>query len=381
MDENRKPLTTLAHSGSAPLLQKGFVNPPVYRGSTVLYETVREMRLSSEDELKTGERVYGRFGSPTIRAFEAAMIELENGYGAVTASSGTAAVATSILAFVASGDHILVPTSAYVGTRRFCDSHLRKMGVETEYYDPLIGAGIAPLIRSNTALVFLESPGSITFEVQDVPAIARVCRAKGVVTLIDNTWATPLYLRPLTLGVDVSVHSASKYICGHADCILGVVVCNERAFAAVRSSAIHLGQYASGDDCSIGLRGLRTLGVRLARHQELALELASWLRGQSQVAKVNYPALAQDAGHSLWRRDFQGATGLFSVDLTPDICAMAADEMIERCRIFGIGSGWGGFESLIMPAGTAPDGNVRLRIHVGLEDIRDLKSDLRRAFG
>ncbi|MFE9766062.1 cystathionine beta-lyase [Streptomyces sp. NPDC005808] len=375
--------TRFVHAGSDPRQQHGYVNPPVYRASTVLYEDVAAMDASQADPLKREMPVYGRFGTPTGRAFEAALTELEGGYAAVVTCSGLAAITTAILSFVRAGDHILVSDSVYLPTRKFCDS-LAGLGVQTEYYDPCLGKAIEELIRPYTRMVYLESPGSTTFEVQDVPAITDVCRSQGVVTVIDNTWATPAFSRPLELGADVVVHSATKYLTGHADSILGAIVCTEEHFAAVRSAAMRLGQCASADDVYLGLRGLRTLGVRLRHHQRQAQELAYWLRAQDGVADVLYPALPGDPGHELWRRDFSGAAGLFGLELEPRFGKPAVRAMLGRLRLFGLGHSYGGYESLIVPVdpighrlpGTWAGRGQLLRVHSGFEDLDDLKEDL-----
>lgn len=378
--------TTLVHAGSDPHRQQGFINPPLYRGSTVLYESTQAMEATAKDPLKRTLPAYGRFGTPTVRAFESAMCELEGGSGAVCASSGLAAITTAILAFVEAGDHLLVTESVYSPTRSFCET-LRRLGVETEYYDPCIGGDIAALLRDNTRLVLMESPGSATFEVQDVPAIASACRARGVVTIVDNTWATPLFLRPLALGANVVVHSASKYITGHCDNLLGVIVCDEASYGKVRTGAIRTGQCAGVDDAYAGLRGLRTLAVRLEQHQRQALSLATWLQGQPEVAEVIHPALPGDAGHRLWKRDFRGATGLFGIVLQPQYDRASVSAMLDGLRLFGLGHSYGGFESLLVPAEPAPARRpgpwqrrgALLRVHVGLEHVGDLERDLRAA--
>ncbi|WP_030607124.1 cystathionine beta-lyase [Streptomyces sclerotialus] len=375
--------TRFVHAGSDPRKQHGYVNPPVYRASTVLYEDIEAMDASQADPLKREMPVYGRFGTPTGRAFEAALTDLEGGYAAVATCSGLAAITTAILSFVQAGDHILVSDSVYLPTRKFCDS-LTGLGVEIEYYDPCVGKDIDNLLRPRTRLVYLESPGSTTFEVQDVPAITGVCRSRGVVTVIDNTWATPAFCRPLGLGADVVVHSATKYLTGHADSILGAIVCTEATFATVRATAIRLGQCASSDDVYLGLRGLRTLGVRLRHHQHQALELARWLEKQDGVVSVLYPALPDDPGHELWHRDFSGAAGLFGLELDPRYRKPAVDAFLGELRLFGLGHSYGGYESLIVPAdpvshrlpGTWSGRGPLVRVHVGLEDLDDLKADL-----
>ncbi|MFY4720720.1 cystathionine beta-lyase [Streptomyces sp. LaBMicrA B280] len=384
------PATRYVHAGADPRRQSGYVNPPVHRASTVLYRDMAEMEASQADPLKRGGPVYGRFGTPTSRAFEEALTELEGGHATVVTCSGLAAVTTAILAYVRAGDHILVSDSVYLPTRRFCDS-LAALGVETEYYRPdAPAAAIESLIRPGTRLLYLESPGSTTFEVQDIPGITAVCRARGVVTLADNTWATPAFCRPLELGggVDAVVHSATKYLTGHADSILGAIVCTEDSYPLVRGAAIRLGQCAGADDAYLGLRGLRTLGVRLARHHEQGLELARWLAGREEVAAVLHPGLPADPGHRLWRRDFTGAAGLFGVELARGFTKPAVDAMLDRLRLFGLGHSYGGYESLVVPAdpvshrlaGTWAGRGPLIRVHVGFEGLEDLRRDLAAGF-
>lgn len=381
--EQQSMETRFVHAGSDPRQQHGYVNPPVHRASTVLYENVAEMDASQTDPLKRDMPVYGRFGTPTSRAFEAALTELEGGHATVVTCSGLSAITTALLSYVRAGDHILVSDSVYLPTRKFCDS-LAGLGVKAEYYAPGVGRAIEELIRPDTRMVYLESPGSTTFEVQDVPAITGVCRSRGVVTVIDNTWATPAFCRPLELGADVVVHSATKYLTGHADSILGAIVCTEDSFAPVRGAAIRLGQCASADDVYLGLRGLRTLGVRLGQHQRQALELARWVSKQEGVVSVLYPALPEHPGHELWLRDFSGAVGLFGMELEPRFGTSAVHALLGRLRLFGLGHSYGGYESLIVPTdpvghrlpGTWAGRGPLLRVHVGFEDLDDLKEDL-----
>ncbi|WP_424212910.1 cystathionine beta-lyase [Streptomyces sp. BI20] len=382
--------TRLVHAGADPRAHGGYVNPPLHRASTVLYRDTAEMAASQADPLKREGPVYGRFGTPTTRAFEEALAELEGGHAAVVTCSGLAAITTAILAYVRAGDHLLVSDSVYLPTRRFCDS-LAALGVTAEYYDPRAdGPAIAALIRPETRLLYLESPGSTTFEVQDLPAITEVCRARGVITIADNTWATLAFCRPLTLGagVDVVVHSATKYLTGHADSILGAIVCTPESHPVIRAAAIRLGQCASADDAYLGLRGLRTLGVRLDRHHERGLALAAWTAGREGVVGVLHPGLPTDPGHALWRRDFTGAAGLFGVELDTRFGARAVDAMLDRLRLFGLGHSYGGHESLVVPTdpvahrlpGTWAGRGPLLRVHVGFEDPRDLEADLAAAF-
>jgi cysteine-S-conjugate beta-lyase len=373
----QKDLTRLAHAGREPARQHGFVNTPIYRGSTVIFPTLASLEADDQDFS------YGRLGTPTVRALEEAIAELEGGHRTWLTPSGLSAVATALIAFVAAGDEVLVSDSVYRPTRRFCDHVLKRLGVKTTYYDPLIGGAIGQLITKNTKVVFTESPGSQTFEVQDIPAIAKAAHHAGAVVILDNTWATPLYFKPFAHGADVSIQAATKYIVGHADAMLGAITANERAASALGKAHDELGLCPGPEDVYLGLRGLRSLGVRLERHQRSALELARWLSGRPQVARVIHPALPADPGHALWARDFTGASGLFSIVLKPVPRAKLA-AMVDGLSLFGMGYSWGGFESLILPFDpkayrTATPWQAEgpaLRLHVGLEDVEDLKADL-----
>jgi cystathionine beta-lyase len=375
--------TLIVAAGRDPESQFGVVNPPIYRASTILYPTVAA--LEAPRELRGV--YYGRGGTPTTFALEDAIAALDGAHGAVITGSGKTAVAQALLAFLEAGDHLLMVDSAYAPTRQFCDRVLSRFGVETTYYDPLIGAGIEQAIRRNTRVIFLESPGSLTFEVQDVPAITGVARGRGVLTMLDNTWATPLYFKAFSHGIDVSIQAATKYVGGHSDLMMGIVSCTQALYEPLRKGMYDLGSYVSPDDCYQALRGLRTLSVRLERHQANALRLATWLRARPEVARVLYPALPDDPGHALWRRDFRGACGLFGVILRP--CPKAAvAAMLEGLELFGMGYSWGGYESLIIP--THPERyrsatawqaeGPCLRIHAGLEDPDDLLADLAAGF-
>lgn len=379
--------TLLSHLGRDPARHFGTVNPPVHRASTILFETVEELEAARHDMLGKGRSSYGRYGTPTTFSLEDAVAELEGGYGAIAVPTGLAAIASTLVTYLSAGDHALVSDSVYQPTRRICDELLTRFGVETTYYDPLIGADIAGLIRRNTKLVFMESPGSLTFEVQDVPAIAAAARGAGAVSVMDNTWATPLYLKPMAQGVDIVVHAATKYIVGHADAMLGLIVAGEAHYRRVRRGVVLLGHAAAPDDVYLALRGLRTLSVRLARHQANGLRLAAWLQARPEVARVLHPALPDDPGHALWRRDFLGASGLFGVVLNP--CPKhAVAAMLDGLELFGMGASWGGYESLILPvdprgARTATAWGApgpTLRIHAGLEDPDDLIADLTAGF-
>ena len=383
-DKPAAPETLLAHVGGDPFGRQGAVNPPVYHASTVLFRSVQE--LLSPDAAQQRAWRYGRHGSPTSDAFEAAMTELEGGYRAQVFPSGLSACTTTLLAYAESGGHILITDSAYAPTRNFARD-LGRLGVAAEFYDPGIGAGIATLIRPETRLIFLESPGSLTFEVQDLPAIVAAARARGVATAIDNTWSGGVYLKPLGLGVDVSIHAATKYICGHSDAMLGVTVCNEASWPVVKRAAMLTGASAGPDDVYLALRGLRTLPARLARQGETGLALARWLAARPEVVRVLHPALPGDPGHALWRRDFTGTSGLFAFELAATSQA-ALGAMLDPMRLFKMGFSWGGFESLILPLSFRRDRDVRpwtgagplLRISAGLEAPADLIRDLDEAF-
>lgn len=376
-DPNQKPASTVAHAGRDPDQQHGFVNPPVYRGSTVLFPTFEKLRTRAQPY------TYGRRATPTTRALEQAICELEGGDETILLGSGYQAVTTAILAFVKTGDHILVTDSAYDPTRKFCDYILKRLGVETEYYDPTIGAGIDALVRDNTKLIFTESPGSQTFEIQDIPAIAKVAKERQLWLLMDNTWASPLYFQPLKFGVDVSIQACTKYIIGHADAMLGAITSTKRAAPNIDRAKETLGTTPGSEETFLGLRGLRTLDVRLERHQASALHIARWLEARDEVERVIHPGLKSHSGHEIWKRDFSGASGLFGVILKPvDNDALA--RMLDSMKYFGMGYSWGGFESLMIPvlpgnyrtATTWAPAGPTLRLHIGLEDVEDLKQDL-----
>jgi cysteine-S-conjugate beta-lyase len=377
----QKQDTRLAHAGREPARQHGFVNTPIYRGSTVLFPTMASLEANAQDF------TYGRLGTPTVKALEEAIAEIEGGHRTLLTPSGLSAIATALLAFVSAGDDILVADSVYRPNRRFCDNVLKRLGVTTIYYDPLIGAGIESLITKKTRVVFAESPGSQTFEVQDIPAIVGAAHAAAAVVILDNTWATPLFFKPFAHGVDVSIQAATKYICGHADIMLGAITMNERTSAAVAKVHEDLGLCTGPEDVYLGLRGLRSLGVRLERHQKSGLELARWLAERPEVARVIHPALPTDPGHALWQRDFTGASGLFSIVLKKVSRAKLA-AMLDGLSLFGMGYSWGGFESLILPfdpsayrtATEWPVAGPALRLHIGLEDTDDLKADLDAGF-
>jgi len=383
-----KKETKVIRAGHSKKRNAGIVNTPVYHASTVVFDTVADLRAVGARALK-GEKVlcYGRFGTPTHWTLEDAITELAGGADTILTPSGVAACALAILGCVKAGDHILVSDSAYEPTRKLCDGLLKDFGVETGYYDPCIGGGIAALLRGNTRLVFCESPGSHTFEVQDIPAIAKAAHARGAKVAIDNTWASPLYCRPLDLGADISVEAGTKYLCGHSDAVIGAVTATAEALPGLRRAMLGLGYAVGPDDVYLTTRGLRTLAVRLARHQENAMKVATWLKDRPEVKRVLYPALPDDPGHALWKRDFQGASGLMGVLLHRTSPAAAA-AMIEGMEFFALGLSWGGFESLIAPSAPKTirtavpwtEAEPSLRLHIGLEDPADLIADLEKGF-
>ena len=377
--------TRIVNAGRDPEATHGIVNPPVYRASTVVFPTLAALEEASSDPFNGV--YYGRFGTPTTFALEAAVAELEGGAHSIATSSGLAAITATLLAFLNAGDHMLMVDSIYAPTRRFCDQMLSRLGVETTYYDPRIGCGIAELLRPNTRVVFLESPGSLSFEMQDVAAIAEAAHRVGAKVVLDNSWATPLLFRPFEQGVDVSIQAATKYIVGHADAMMGIATTTQEAFLPVRRSVALLGCCSAPDDCYLALRGLRTLSVRLARHQETGMRLARWLSARPEVSRILHPALEGDPGFEIWKRDFSGACGLFGVVLN-EAPKQAVAAMLDGLRLFAMGYSWGGFESLILltqpqevrSATTWDEPGPTLRIHAGLEDADDLIADLEAGF-
>jgi cystathionine beta-lyase len=381
-----KPLkaeTTLVTAGRDTRAQKGFVNPPVVHGSTVLYPTAEDLHAHR------GEFQYGRRGTPTTKALQQALMALEGPQcaGVGLAPSGLAAITTTLLAVVKAGDHVLVCDNAYRPTRNFCNGLLSRYGVETSYFDPMIGAGVTQLFKPNTKAVLIEAPGSQSFEMPDIPAIAAVAHAHDALVIDDNTWATPLYHRSLEQGVDISMQAATKYIGGHSDIMFGTISANARAWPQIAEAIQLLGVCAGPDDVFLALRGLRTLAVRLAQHHKSGIEMARWLAARPEVTKVLHPALETDPGHAIWKRDFTGASGLFSIVLKP-APQKAVDALLDTVKLFGMGYSWGGFESLVIPfdcdsyrtATKWAPGGPTLRLHIGLENVEDLKADLARGF-
>ncbi len=384
--------TKATHAGRRPKDYDGVVNPPVMHASTILYPTVEHMR--SERTTRAGDSVtYGVHGTETTFALETAIRALEGGYRTRLQPSGLVACTLPLLAYASAGDHVLITDSVYGPTRAFCDGMLTRMGVEVEYYDPLIGGGIKQLLRKNTTVVWVESPGSWTFEVQDIPAIAEAAHTVGATVIMDNTWASPLYYKPFEHGVDVSTQAVTKYIAGHSDLVMGSVTCTEEAYDRFQRAQQETGICPSPDDVFLAMRGLRTIHVRLPHHMQAGLQVAEWLAGREEVAEVMHPALPTDPGHALWKRDFLGASSLFAFILKPEFSGPEGQAaMLDNMNLFGMGFSWGGFESLLIPidppkirtatewprAGRA-EGAV-MRIHVGLEDVGDLIDDLDEGF-
>jgi len=380
--------TKVVTAGRDPASYHGFVNPPVYHASTVLYP-------SAEDFVAHRARYqYGRRGTPTTEALESALAELEGPHcaGVSLLPSGLAAISAALLAVVQAGDHILVTDSAYQPARNFCEQVLKRLGVTTTYFDPLIGAVgnedmVADLFKPNTRLIYLESPGSLSFEMQDTAALAKIAHDKGALVLMDNTWATPLYFRPLDHGVDLAIQAGTKYIGGHSDVMLGTVSANAATVAALKTSVRVNGLCEGPDDVYLGLRGLRTLDVRLERHYKSGVAVARWLEARPEVLRMLHPALPSHPGHAIWKRDFTGACGLFSMVLKP-VPQKAVYAFLDELELFGIGASWGGYESLAIPFDCTPvrtattwaPGGPTVRFHIGLEAVEDLCADLERGF-
>lgn len=377
-----KEKTRLAAAGRPHKKPSHPVNPPVERASTYLFPTY--------DDFIDGGRniVYGRLGGPTHRALEETITALEGGAETRLAPSGLQAVNAALLAFVKAGDRVLVSDSVYDPTRKFCDRFLARFGVETVFYNPLAGESLASLMTPNTRIVFAESPGSLTFDVQDIPALAKVAHANGARLIVDNTWSAGVFLKPLALGADVVVHAGTKYFSGHSDCLIGSITSRDGECAkAVFQSLLQIGSNVSADDAYLTLRGMRTLGVRMEAHQQSGLALAKWLIRRPEVKSVLHPGLKNCCGHTIWKRDFSGASGLFGVILNP-VSKTALKSFFNTLRLFGMGFSWGGFESLCIHV--HPENNRTatkwdeegpvLRIHAGLEDIDDLTADLERGF-
>lgn len=374
--------TTLAHAGRHPEKNAGVVNPPVCHASTILFKTYADFSLAREGKFPGS--AYGRHGTETMRSLEEAIMALEGADKSFIFPSGLSAIVVCLFSFLRAGDHLLIADSVYDPTRRFADQELASHGVEVTYYDPVIGPGIAELIRSNTKVVYTESPGSLTFEVQDLPALAKAAHEKGAVVIIDNSWATPLFYRPLSAGADIVIHSATKYIGGHSDLMMGIASCRKEHAATITRTYKNFGISASPDDCYLAQRGLRTLAARLKAHRENALFLADRLEKHPKVAAILHPAFASCPGHELWKRDFTGSSGLFSVVLKAPYPDGKLSAMLDNMELFGMGYSWGGYESLIIPFGlekirtssSFPHKGALFRIHAGLENKEDLWEDL-----
>lgn len=375
--------TKLAHAGREPSEQFGFVNTPIYRGSTVVYPTVAALEARHHSARFT----YGTYGTPTTEALEKAWSEIAGAAGTALTPSGLAAIALALLTALAAGDHVLVTDSAYEPTRNFCEGFLRRMGVETTYYDPLVGGDIERLMRPNTRAVLVEAPGSQSFEMQDIPAIADVAHARGACVIMDNTWATPLFFPPHERGVDLAIEAGTKYLSGHSDLLLGLVSANAQWYRPLRKTFNLFSMCAGPEDVFLALRGLRSMDLRLREAERQGLALARWLQARPEVSRVLHPALEDDPGHKIWKRDFAGSSGLFSVILKPASKAAVA-ALLDNLELFGMGYSWGGFESLVIPFDCSnyrtatswnPEGPA-LRFSVGLEDIEDLKEDLDKGF-
>ena len=366
---------------------KGVINPPVVRASTMLFDTIEEMHFAAKNKAN-GEMFYGRRGGPTHFAFQAAIAELEGGVGTALYPSGSAAISASLMSFLKAGDHLLMVDSAYEPTRSLCEGLLAGFGIETTYYDPLIGAGIVDLIQANTKVLFLESPGSITMEIQDVPTLSRIAHEHNMVVMLDNTWASPINSRPFDMGVDISIQAATKYIVGHSDVMMGTATSNAQHWDQLREHSYLMGYCTSPDDVYLASRGLRTLGVRLAQHEKNALKVANWLTTRPEVDHLRHPAFASCPGHEFFKRDFSASNGLFSVVLKEGN-TRSLTALVENMTYFKMGFSWGGFESLIlsvsgiqkMRTATKWDSSKPLiRLHIGLESPDDLIADLEAGF-
>ena len=384
-----KDETRLVHAGRDPQRDGGIVNPPVSRASTVLYPTLDAFARRGDGDAKYRGVRYGAYGTANTLALADAVADLEGGAGAVATSTGLSAVTLALTALVGQGDHLLMTDAAYGPTRAFCDEVLTRFGVATTYYDPLVGAGITELMRPNTRVVFTESPGSLTFEVQDVPAIAAAAHRHGALVLLDNTWSAGLFFKPFDHGVDASIQAATKYVAGHSDAVIGTITARtEELFHRLKDTTMAFGDVAAPDTSYLALRGLRSMAARLRQHEKAGLQIADWLRTRPDVKRVLYPALPDDPGHAIWKRDFTGACSLFSIVLHTDDEAAVA-RMVDAYRYFKIGASWGGFESLVIPAYPAQlrtavpwtESGFVLRYHVGLEAPEDLTADLEEGFG
>ncbi|EOE3543637.1 cystathionine beta-lyase [Klebsiella pneumoniae] len=384
--------TALVNAGRSKKYTQGSVNSVIQRASSLVFDTVEAKKHATRNRAN-GELFYGRRGTLTHFSLQEAMCELEGGAGCALFPCGAAAVANTILAFVEQGDHVLMTNTAYEPSQDFCTKILAKLGVTTNWFDPLIGADIARLVRPETRVVFLESPGSITMEVHDVPAIVAAVRqvAPEAIIMIDNTWAAGILFKALDFGIDISIQAGTKYLIGHSDAMVGTAVANARCWPQLRENAYLMGQMLDADTAYMTSRGLRTLGVRLRQHHESSLRIAEWLAQHPQVARVNHPALPGSKGHEFWKRDFTGSSGLFSFVLSKRLNDAELAEYLDNFSLFSMAYSWGGFESLILAnqpeqiAHIRPDAEVDfsgtlIRLHIGLENVDDLQADLAAGF-
>jgi len=382
-----KKETQIVSLGRDKKWTKGVINPPVVRASTMLFETMEDMRFATKNRAN-GEMFYGRRGGPTHFAFQAAIAELEGGVGTALYPSGSAAISGALLSFLKAGDHLLMVDNAYEPTRALCDNLLAGYGIETTYYDPLIGAGIKDLIQENTKVLFVESPGSITMEIQDVPTLSKIAHENDMMVMLDNTWASPINSRPFEMGVDISIQAATKYIVGHSDVMMGTATANEKYWDQLREHSYLMGYCTSPDDVYLASRGLRTLGVRMAQHEKNALKVANWLATRPEVDHLRHPAFESCPGHEFFKRDFSASNGLFSFVLKEgNLKSVTA--LVENMRYFKMGFSWGGYESLILgvfgidklrTATTWDNKKPLIRLHIGLENVDDLIADLEAGF-
>ncbi len=394
MDKKMHEATRLVHAGREPEEQGWMVNPPIYQSSTIVFPTLKDLLYaergySNNDLVEPYELKYGRYGTQTNFALEKAIAEIDGGYNSFVTSSGAAAINTALVAFLKQGDHMLLVDNVYSPTRSFADKFLKKLGIETTYYDPLIGEDIKKLIKKNTKVIFLESPGSLSFEVQDVAAICKVAKKHNVVTIIDNSWASGIYFKPLEHGADVVVTALTKYINGHSDVMMGAITVQEKHFRVMYEAFRYMAVTAAPFSSYLVQRGMRSTKLRMDHCFKSALDMATWLEGRPEVEKVLYPALESDAGHKLWKRDFTGAAGLFTIILDRKYSNESLARMLDKLHYYGMGYSWGGYESLILPVDPSgvrtatkwPYSNKTcIRINVGLEDIEDLKEDLEAGF-
>ena len=394
MEKKIHESTRIIHAGRNPKEQGWMVNPPIYQTSTIVFPTLKDLLYaergySNNDLVQPYELKYGRYGTQTNFALERAVAEIEGGYNTFVTSSGAAAINTALVAFLKQGDHMLLVDNAYSPTRGFADKFLKKLGIETTYFDPLIGDDIAKLIKKNTKVIFLESPGSQTFEIQDVPAICKIAKKNNIVTILDNSWASGIYFKPFEYGVDISVMALTKYINGHSDIMMGSITIQEKHFRVMYEAFRYMAVTASPYSCYMVQRGLRTVKLRMDQCFKSALEMAKWLESRPEVEKVLYPALPSDSNHQLWKRDFTGAAGLFSIILDKKYSNEALARMLDKLHYFGMGYSWGGYESLILPFDASSirtatkypfSDKTCIRINIGLEDVADLQDDLEAGF-